>query len=237
MSMIKYLQLPVMFNVDAMKADLQSLAEQGWKLHYNTRDYAGEWSALPLRSAGGNIDNILAHSNEAASFDDTILMKACPYIQQVVDYFQCPKLSVRLLKLKAGAVVHPHSDQDLYYEEGEARIHVPIVTNDKVEFYLEEERIFMKEGECWYMNLALKHRLQNNSDTDRVHLVIDCVVNDWIKAWFNDERIEVRKTFSGIVKPGHDEATKRQIIEMLRLQNTATANKMAAEIEQELSVQ
>jgi len=30
----------------------------------------------------------------------------------------------------------------------------------------------------------LKHRVDNQSTTDRIHLVIDCVVNEWLAAFF-----------------------------------------------------
>ena len=36
----------------------------------------------------------------------------------------------------------------------------------------------MGEGECWYINFNLPHRIHNRGTTDRVHLVIDCVLND-----------------------------------------------------------
>jgi len=234
MSMIKYLRLPFEFDIAAMQEEVVQLSSQNWKLHYNTQHYEGDWSALPLRSAGGSMTSILALSGETI-FEDTVLMQLCPYLKQVTDTLQCPKLSVRLLRLKAGAVVHAHSDRDLYYEEGEARIHIPVVTNDQVEFYLDEERMYMRQGECWYMNLALMHRLQNNSNTDRVHLVIDCVVNDWMKALFESETITTKQMFEGFRKKGYDDETKRLIIEQLRSQNTETALKMADEMEQQLA--
>jgi len=62
------------------------------------------------------------------------------------------------------------------------RIHVPVITNPGVQFYLENRRIIMQEGECWYLDLNLSHRVQNLGSTDRVHLVIDCQINDWLRA-------------------------------------------------------
>jgi hypothetical protein len=86
-----------------------------------------------------------------------------------------------LLRLKAGSIIKEHTDSDLN-EEREIRIHVPVVTNPAVEFYLAGERVVMEEGQCWYLDLSRHHRVQNLGSTDRVHLVIDCVVNDWVKA-------------------------------------------------------
>lgn len=236
MSMIKYVKLPFGFDSVKMKAEVDVLLKEQWKLHYNTKDYTGEWSALPLRAAGGDTANIIAHSNDAASFADTAFMQACPYITSVVNYFNCPKLSVRLLNLKAGAAILPHSDKDLYFEEGEARFHIPVITNNEVEFYLDEERIIMDEGACWYMNLSLKHSLLNKSNTDRIHLVIDCVVNDWVKDILNDTSIKIKKTFAGINKINDSTEQKILTIEALRQMNTATSNQMADELLKQLTV-
>jgi hypothetical protein len=43
----------------------------------------------------------------------------------------------------------------------------------------------MKEGECWYLNFNLPHRVKNSGTADRIHLVIDCVVNDWLLQQMN----------------------------------------------------
>ena len=40
----------------------------------------------------------------------------------------------------------------------------------------------MGEGEAWYLNLNLRHSVVNSGPTPRVHLVIDCVVDDWLDA-------------------------------------------------------
>ena len=58
---------------------------------------------------------------------------------------------------------------------------MPVITNPQVEFYLNNRRIRMVEGECWYLDLNQPHRVQNRGMTDRVHLVIDCQLNDWLR--------------------------------------------------------
>jgi hypothetical protein len=39
----------------------------------------------------------------------------------------------------------------------------------------------MAPGECWYLRLSDPHRVANRGETDRVHLLIDCRVNDWLR--------------------------------------------------------
>ena len=50
-----------------------------------------------------------------------------------------------------------------------------------MEFILNQVRILMNEGECWYLNVNRPHRVANHGTSDRIHLVIDCVVNDWLR--------------------------------------------------------
>jgi hypothetical protein len=38
----------------------------------------------------------------------------------------------------------------------------------------------MAPGSAWYLRLADPHRVVNRGTSDRVHLVIDAVVNDWM---------------------------------------------------------
>ncbi len=233
--MIKYLQLPFLFDIAAMQNDLASLETQSWKLHYNTQHFEGVWSALPLRSVNGSLHNIIAHDAATAVFADTELMKNCPALQAIIKEIKCEKLGIRLLKLEAGAVIHAHRDMDLYFEEGEIRLHIPIKTNELVEFFLEEEQIKMQEGECWYMNLALLHNINNKSQFDRVHLVIDCVVNDWIKSIFQSPSISVKKEVAAIVKKGQDIESKRMVVASLRLLNTPVANELADNLQAEIN--
>ena len=84
------------------------------------------------------------------------------------------------------------------------------------------------------MNFNLLHAINNNSNINRVHLVIDAVVNDWVKTIFNSPDIVVKKETEDLSKV-FDEATKRQMIVQFREMNTAVSNKMADELEKELS--
>jgi aspartyl/asparaginyl beta-hydroxylase (cupin superfamily) len=85
------------------------------------------------------------------------------------------------MRLKAGSSIREHRDYQLGFEDGEVRLHIPVVTNTEVEFVLDGVRSDMKEGECWYHNFNLPHRVANRGTVDRVHLVLDCVVNDWLR--------------------------------------------------------
>jgi len=225
--MLKYLQLPFYFDAKKMQAELQHLNSTDWQLHYQKLHYEGNWSALPLRSAGGRADNIIISPVDNPDYADTIFLKNSVYFKEILASFNCPLLAVRLMKLNAGAIIKEHKDAEMCYEKGEIRIHIPVSTNDEVEFYLDKERIHLREGDCWYMNFNLPHSVNNKSKTDRIHLVIDAKVNDWVKELFGQPAI-CKKT---IDPPDDDERTKKLIIAQLRELNTETANRLADEME------
>ena len=230
--MIKYLRLPFNFDVQRMQHELNALDKGAWQLHYQKLHYEGDWSAIPLRSDGGRADNIIITPGQEPDYQDTVFLHGQSYFKEVLSAFQCPLMAVRLLKLTPGAVIKEHRDAELYFEKGEARIHIPVITNKAVEFYLDKERIILQEGECWYMNFNLLHSIHNKSNQPRVHLVIDAVVDDWMTALFSGHAL----TRKDIKEPVADVATQQQIISQLRQMNTPTGHQLADQLEAALQV-
>jgi hypothetical protein len=174
-------RLALRFNPDRLQADLRRLASGTWTPHFNTSFFEGDWSGIVLRASPSDRGLYAAGAVAAESFAATEALDACPYFQAVLAAFQCPMKSVRLLRLASGSIIREHFDSDLGEELGEIRIHIPVVTNPQVEFYVAGKRIAMDVGECWYLDLSQPHRVQNRGPSERVHLVIDCVLNDWLR--------------------------------------------------------
>jgi hypothetical protein len=148
--------------------------------HFNTSYYTGDWSGVALRSVGGGALQLYPDPNPSGTWQDTEILGRCPALTAAVDAFECEKLSARLLRLGPGASVREHTDYNLGYEDGEVRFHVPILTNPDTVFELEGQPVEMLPGETWYLDLNLRHRVANGGQEPRVHLVIDCVVNEWV---------------------------------------------------------
>ncbi len=177
------LQFPFRFDPDRLKADLERIQPEEWTPHFNTNIYEGEWSGVALRSIAGHALQLYPDPTATGGYSDTEILRRCHYYQEVLATFDCPLTSVRLLKLKARSNIREHRDYKLGYEDGEMRIHIPIVTNPAVAFFVNGERVPMQEGETWYVDVNLPHRVDNESDTDRIHLVVDCVVDDWLESF------------------------------------------------------
>jgi quercetin dioxygenase-like cupin family protein len=230
--MLKYLRLPLVFDIELMRRETLALAAGFWKPHYNTMNYEGGWSALPLYALSGNATSIHAtHAATGTQYRPTPLLERCPYLQSLLNTLEFPKRAVRLMRLEPGAVIKEHSDIQLAYEEGGVRLHLPVQTNSLVEFHLDGERVILNEGELWYLNLSLPHRVSNLGATDRIHLVIDGEVNAWLREQFARPDALMRKDYEP-PKPCYDAETRRRMIEEFEAMGTPTALQLAASLKE-----
>jgi len=174
-------KLPMRYDVGRLQSDLAQMLAHEFVPHFNQAYYQGDWSAIPLRSIDGRADQIYPDPTAKNAFADTPLLGRCPYVREVLATLHLPLQAVRFLRLKSGSIIKEHRDHELGFEDGEVRLHIPVITNPDVEFVLNQARVVMNEGECWYLNVNQPHRAANRGTADRVHLVIDCVVNDWLR--------------------------------------------------------
>lgn len=180
--MLSSYKLPFAFDVAPLKADLERIVPGEWIRHFNRGYYEGEWKGLALRSTTGRANQLYTPALETAETSDTPILDRCPSFRQVLAAFECPIHSARLLSLGPGAKILEHTDDFLGGEDGLIRVHIPVVTDERVDFFVGGHRLVMTEGEAWCIDFSLPHRVNNGSDKDRVHLVVDCRVNGWVEA-------------------------------------------------------
>jgi Aspartyl/Asparaginyl beta-hydroxylase len=228
MSMNDY-KLPQKYNIERLKTDLKICQNIDWLLHFNQNDFTGHWSSFALRSISGSELDILATPD--ATFQDTPTLSKCLYFKEILDSFVCEKEAVRLLSLSPNSYIKEHTDSAAGYENGFFRIHIPIQTNDKVIFTVDKKALPMREGECWYANFNRPHFVSNEGDTDRIHLVIDCLRNDWSDQLFANFGYD----FEEEKKSKYNQQTKLMMIEQLSLMKTETADNLIRQLREELS--
>jgi hypothetical protein len=181
------LRLPLDYDPEALAADMAAVAAAGWTEHFVKQNYDGDWSVIALRGQAGAKHPIqMIYSDPACTdFADTPALAAAPYFQVVLASLACPLQAVRLMRLAPGSLIKEHRDHDLAFEEGTVRLHIPVTTNDGVDFRLNGVRCAMPAGSAWYLRLADPHSVANRGPADRVHMVIDAVVNGWVSALFD----------------------------------------------------
>jgi quercetin dioxygenase-like cupin family protein len=186
-------KLGLTFNIEQLLADLDRLEQNEWIDHFVKQNYEGSWQAIPLRAQTGATHPIQQIFSNPGTDDycDTEFLKRSPYFTEVLKKFPCHLLSVRLMKLKAGSRIKEHIDPDLGLEDGYARLHIPITTNPELEFSLNGKRVVMNPGECLYLRLSDPHYINNNGDSDRIHIVLDMKANAWLSSMVeNAQRVE-----------------------------------------------
>ena len=174
-------RLPLSLDAAGLQADVEALLPGDWTPHFNTRYYEGDWSGVALRAVGGVADRLYPDPTAADRFCDTPVLDRCPNVRAALAAFRCPLLAVRFLRLGPGSRIREHTDHSLSVDDGEARIHVPVTTNPGVQFHLDGAPVDMVPGEVWYLDLNLRHAVVNEGSVPRVHLVVDCVVDDWLR--------------------------------------------------------
>jgi len=187
------LRLPFSFDAQLLAEDLTHLGNK-WTRHYIPENYSGDWSVIPLRAPLGETDAIrMIHSDPTQKiFVDTKDLQVSPYFCKVLSFFESTIFAARLMRLASGSVIKEHTDDGLRFEDGVVRIHVPVLTNPDVDFYLNGSRVVLTAGSCWYLRLSDPHRVSNRGKTDRVHLVIDMKVNGWLTKMFRSEKSKQR---------------------------------------------
>jgi hypothetical protein len=180
------LRLPLDFEPSGLATDMANFSHAAWIDHFVKQNYDGDWSVIALRGPAGARHPVqMIYSDPSCSdFADTPALAGSPHFQQVLAAFACPLQAVRLMRLTPGSVIKEHHDNDLSFEQGMVRIHIPVVTNDGVDFRLNGVRCVMAAGSSWYLRLSDPHSVANRGDSDRVHLVIDAAVNGWVEALF-----------------------------------------------------
>ncbi|WP_378179104.1 aspartyl/asparaginyl beta-hydroxylase domain-containing protein [Aquimarina sp. SS2-1] len=218
-----FLKLPFVFSEKLLLEDLEVCTSHTFSPHYNTSDYIGSWKSIALRSLNGDPNQIYAHASGSEKFQNTPLLDACPYFKEIIDSFRCEKESIRLLNLSPNSKIKEHTDHNLGYEDGTFRIHIPITTNLDVHFYINDEKVSMQVGECWYGNFNLPHKVENNGAEDRIHLIMDCIRNEWSDQLFStigyDFEFEKRTV-------EYDQNTTLRMIEELERMNTEASKEI-----------
>lgn len=174
--------LPLSFDAARLQADLAAVEAMTWTDHFVRQNYEGQWDVLPLRHQAGATHPIMQAYTppDATDFVDAAILDRTPYFRNVLTAFLCPLKAVRLMRLTPGSRIKEHKDHDLAADWGQARVHVPVTTNPGVTFLLNRAPVAMEPGQAWYLRLSDPHEVTNDGETDRVHLVIDCDVNDWL---------------------------------------------------------
>ena len=162
-----FIQLPVRFDAEALAREVAAIDEAGWRSHPG--GIPGN-SALPLITTEGDpaSDQVTGHMRP------TPWLEKLPYLMQVLESLGATWGRSRLMRLSGRSEVTGHVDINYYWRE-HMRVHVPIVTTPSVRFQCGGHEVNMAAGECWIFDTWRHHRVLNQGEETRIHLVADTV--------------------------------------------------------------
>lgn len=164
-----FIKLPIQFSAPTLLEEVRNLPANAWVPH--ATGFPGN-DAVRLVTPGGQ-----ATDQFIGPMRPTEHLALCPYIMQVMGELGGVWGRSRLMGLGPGAEVPEHVDSH-YHWRTHLRIHVPVMTNDAVEFTCGGETVHMAAGECWLFDSFRWHEVHNRGPERRVHLVLDTVVTE-----------------------------------------------------------
>lgn len=161
-----FLKLPIEFDANALAKEVRALPPSAWVPH--PTGFKGNEAVRLVTPGGGENDDL---EGQMAA---TKHLLASPYIMRIMGEIGAVWGRSRLMGLGPGGEVPLHVDSH-YYWRTHWRIHIPVITSPVVTFSCASETKHMAAGECWLFDSFRWHRVQNPSDQQRIHLVLDTV--------------------------------------------------------------
>jgi quercetin dioxygenase-like cupin family protein len=113
----------------------------------------------------------VAHAAGWELFSDV----AMPIMQQIVARHYPPGgmvLRAVLARLPAGCFIDAHVDRHKSFSVAH-RIHVPLITNPRVQFTVGAQDIRPQVGQAFELNNHVPHSVRNDGDAARIHFIFD----------------------------------------------------------------
>ena len=193
------------FDIDMLQRDYANIQKSG-QVKWDNKAPAGyemTWTSITLKSYKGKnqpfLENCPLVENGVNPFVYTKNIDYCDYYKKILmalELIGCEIYLVRLLRLQANSFVDFHTDDSVFSNRiNIIRCHIPIITNDKCIMHLGypisktnkpvkspyKANIlwskFLEPGKIWYTNVNVLHAVENKSNSDRIHLVIDLKPN------------------------------------------------------------
>lgn len=102
-----------------------------------------------------------------------VLTEARPIVMALMHRVGGERLGrIIINKIAPGGRIYPHEDTPAHAEYYD-RFHVVIQSAPGVQFNAGDESVYMATGEVWWFDNSAMHEVINNSDTDRIHMVVD----------------------------------------------------------------
>ena len=133
-----------------LEEDLRRMHEHFWIPQNRYKADITHWDGIAIYSISGDAQDL--RCADRLPVKKTPAGDKCPYIcSELLPQFHAPWLRVVFYRLKAGTQIPRHRDLgENRAIPGIIRIHVPVVTNNKVIMYVDGTPYYFPVGTAWY---------------------------------------------------------------------------------------
>ena len=118
--------------------------------------------------------------NKLKPFLDVIISDA----KNFYGYKNLKLTNIVFTELRRGGIIPEHTDAGGMLTTHH-RIHIPLVSDPAVKFTLDHKDYYLEPGHGYEINNQLTHEVRNESNIDRIHMIID------LKEWKDGEQTEI----------------------------------------------
>jgi hypothetical protein len=160
-------RLPIAVDAMRLRAEVDALPESLWETRGGRLGPHDAARAVFLRGYA-------PAEGRGKPVEDRESLAQLPYAREIITrLLPAPPQRCLLARLPAGAMVPPHSDIGPYFLKT-IRIHVPVITHEKVWMYCDGRVFRMQAGEVWALNNIAEHAVWNADATrPRTHMICD----------------------------------------------------------------
>tara|TARA_B100001093_G_scaffold363533_1_gene348286 strand:- start:1553 stop:2113 length:561 start_codon:yes stop_codon:yes gene_type:complete len=154
----------IISNVDDKKWEEWNLRQTKFDVHKKTNSIPFIWNKWDSENRLLNLD----HMNQ-----DTQLWEVLkPFLTKLIKKYDGSIVNCLFARLPAGAEITPHKDISLNLLLVH-RIHLAIITSPAVKFFIDNTPYEFPAGRIFELSNDRLHSVRNNSEKDRVHLIVD----------------------------------------------------------------
>ena len=95
-----------------------------------------------------------------------------PILNELKKYYEYNYHASFISRVNPHGIIGQHADRGSFLERCH-RIHVPLKTNENVIYWIDGKSYYWEVGNVYEFNNLLQHAVINNSDQERIHLVLN----------------------------------------------------------------
>jgi hypothetical protein len=161
-------------------------ANLNWIESYKDYQSSG-WATVSLINPSGSSSAVTIHDGIGR---ETEIMTHLPSISLLLSSLGLNYMWVRIAQLAPNSYLWEHIDYTELNRIPKLRLHIPIVSAAEAEMVFADTSVHMACGYIWKLDPQIAHGACNRSQQNRIHIIIDCYINDRLEQMIKSQVLE-----------------------------------------------